>query len=197
MMSKQLPMKKIAVFGSAGSISTQAEEICIEIGRLLAKYNCTVLTGACPGASYAVAKPAFECGAHTVGFSPARSKKEHIDFFKDPTDVFSELRFIPESFAYPTVKQACYKFRNISTALECDGAIIVSGRVGTLNEFTLAYDFEKPIGVVTGTGGIADELFQLVENMGWGARESFLEFSDNPELIIEKLLFYIEHVNEQ
>ena len=43
--------------------------------------------------------------------------------------------------------------------------LLLPGSTGTLNEFTLLYDLLKPIGVLTGTGGIADELKALTDKV--------------------------------
>lgn len=52
--------------------------------------------------------------------------------------------------------------RNVLSTATCDGGIVLSGRYGTLNEFTNLYDMGKVIGVLTGTGGTAD----LLPNLG-------------------------------
>jgi hypothetical protein len=41
----------------------------------------------------------------------------------------------------------------------------VSGRWGTLHEFCSLYDYGKVIGVLTGTGNIADELLALMQKI--------------------------------
>jgi hypothetical protein len=41
--------------------------------------------------------------------------------------------------------------------------IFISGSIGSLNEFTIAYDEGKIIGCLTGTGGVADEIERLVD----------------------------------
>ena len=40
--------------------------------------------------------------------------------------------------------------------------------MGTLNEFTIAFEDQKTIGVLEGTGGTADELRGIVEKMHRG-----------------------------
>lgn len=54
------------------------------------------------------------------------------------------------------------KGRNVTFIRTCDGVIAISGRIGTLNEFTIAYDEGKTIGVLKGTGGITDCIEEII-----------------------------------
>lgn len=47
----------------------------------------------------------------------------------------------------------------------CDIVIVVAGGMGTLNEFTIAMDEGKVVGVLSGTGGIADEIGRLLPHV--------------------------------
>ena len=47
-----------------------------------------------------------------------------------------------------------------------DTVIIFGGGIGTLNEFTIAYDEGKLIGVLEGTGGVADRVNELAALSG-------------------------------
>jgi predicted Rossmann-fold nucleotide-binding protein len=79
------------------------------------------------------------------------------------------------------------KYRNVVSTIHVDAGIIVSGGWGTMNEFTnLLYD-GKPIGVLLGTGGLADEL------MSWFPRirkksESAVHFSPRPTDLVVAVL---------
>ena len=53
------------------------------------------------------------------------------------------------------------KYRNVSSTANCDAGIIISGRWGTMNEFTNLYDMGKVIGILTETSGVADEIKNL------------------------------------
>jgi hypothetical protein len=41
--------------------------------------------------------------------------------------------------------------------------LILGGATGTLNEFTIAYDEGKIIGVLAGSGGIADHIQEIIK----------------------------------
>lgn len=49
-----------------------------------------------------------------------------------------------------------FKGRNVMNIRSSDIVIIFGGSIGTLHEFTIAYDEGKIIGVLEGTGGVAD-----------------------------------------
>jgi hypothetical protein len=95
---------------------------------------------------------AKEVNGITVGISPASNIKEHIEKYKFPTEFFDVLIFTGFGL----------KGRNVPFIRTCDGVIAISGRIGTLNEFTIAYDEGKIIGVLQGTGGITDSIEDIL-----------------------------------
>lgn len=146
----------VAIYGSAGDSDDIAIRHAKEIGRLLAQRGHTVITGGSPGAPYEAVLSAFQLGGHTVGYSPAISRHEHVNVLQDPVDGYSELVFVPENYVYADNIVARYKYRNVSTAMASDRVIVIGGRYGTLDEFILAYELGKEIGVLRGTGGAAE-----------------------------------------
>lgn len=70
-------------------------------------------------------------------------------------DVTSELR-----------KQFMLKFRNAISVAMASAVIAIGGRIGTINELTIASDMGKPIGIVEGGGGNAEEFPGMVERSG-------------------------------
>ncbi|MFV2004813.1 MAG: protein containing YHS domain protein, partial [Gammaproteobacteria bacterium] len=64
-------------------------------------------------------------------------------------------------------------------------------RSGTLGEFSIAYDEGKLIGVLQGTGGIADTLPEIVKNIEKDTGASLIYESD-PVQLVEKLLAIYE-----
>ncbi len=67
-----------------------------------------------------------------------------------------------------------------------DAVIFVHGRIGTLNEFTIAFEDKKPIGILTNSGGISDELDHLLTIAHRG--RSRIVFNDNPKRLVEEVL---------
>ena len=52
--------------------------------------------------------------------------------------------------------------REIENIRSCDLVVFMGGRSGTLGEFAIAYDEGKVIGILQGTGGIADKMDTIV-----------------------------------
>ena len=74
----------------------------------------------------------------------------------------------------------------MSTA-DCDAGIIMAGRWGSLNEFTCLTDFGKVLGVLTETGGIADELKSLTEKISKKGSGKVI-FNNSPEKLLMEVI---------
>ncbi len=176
---------KIAVFGSSsGGLKATAMNKAMRLGGIIAERGHTVITGACTGLPYEAVRGAMEKGGQVVGYSPWTSREEH-EQSGDPVEGFTELFFVPASYEHAKDIKITRKYRNVSSSAACDACVIVAGQYGTLNEFTNAYDFLKPIGVLAGTGGFADMLQEMTEKVRKEPRPPIV-FSDDPEeLVIE------------
>ena len=77
--------------------------------------------------------------------------------------------------------------REIVNIRSSDMVAIINGHSGTLGEFAIAYDEAKLIGVVEGSGGIADIVPQLVETIDkdTGAR---IVYDADPTSLVERLI---------
>jgi uncharacterized protein (TIGR00725 family) len=171
-----LPRVKIGVMGSAGGeMSSEIVEKCKELGRAIADEGCAILTGGCPGLPHAAVIGCREHGGLTIGVSPALSISEHIKRYGSPTDHIDVMIYTGSGLMG----------REVVGVRSCDIVIIVGGRSGTLGEFAIAYDEGRPIGVLTGTGGIADHIddFLPIIKKQTGSR---LIFDDDPRRLVER-----------
>jgi len=171
---------KIGVMGSAsGPTLTKEgnEEKCKEIGREIARKKCILVNGAPPGLPHYSVLGAKEEGGFVMGVSPAFSEHEHVNEYKSPNEGYDVLLFTAMGFME----------RDIVNIRVSDGLIFMGGGIGTVNEFTIAYEEGKPLGILTGTGGISDHLLQVVE---WCDRKVTpnIVVSDNPKELVEKLI---------
>jgi predicted Rossmann-fold nucleotide-binding protein len=156
---------KIAVYGSAGEgVTPETVESSHALGAAIARRGHTLITGACTGLPHEAALGAKSVNGHVIGFSPAPDLDKHRAYGL-PTDGYDEWVFMPRDYKWIENLWVCYKYRNLSSAAECDAAVVVSGRIGTLNEYTAAYDLVKPIGALLGTGGLADYIPELSERI--------------------------------
>lgn len=157
---------KIGFMGSAGrdkELSGVLLKLAQDTGKLIAKMGHTLVTGACMGTPYAASEGAMVFGGKIIWFSPAQNLKEHIS---KPLSYPEPLK--PGQIVNPGEMSVVYtglgKIGRIPKMIEfCDGVIFCSGHAGTLVEFSVAYHEGKVIGYLKGSGGIADQIPQLVE----------------------------------
>ena len=145
---------KVGVMGSAESTANAAlYQKAAALGNAIARRDVVLLTGATTGLVYATGKAARDAGAFHVGISPAHDQREHIDRYGLPIDACDVI--IYTGFGL--------KGRNVVLVRSCDVLLFIAGSIGSLNEFTIAYDEGKIIGCLIGTGGVADEVEGLLK----------------------------------
>jgi len=113
-------------------------------------------------------------GGLIIGISPGLSLNEHIERYHSPYEEYDVIIFTGSGLMG----------REIATIRSCDIVVIVGGRSGTLGEFCIAYDEAKLIAVLTGTGGVADHVDEVVGvvNKDTGAE---LVYDDDPCRLIQ------------
>lgn len=122
------------------------------------------------------------------GFSPYKTFKDHCDNeIEDDHSIYTKLIYIPSDYEFGKTVEITRKYRNVATTATCDAGIIISGRFGTLNEFTNLHDMGKVIGVLTGTGGTADLLPELIQKISKPTKAVII-FSDSPKELVDKVL---------
>lgn len=167
---------KVGVMGSAGgNMAPDIVEKCKELGRAIADAGCAIVTGGCPGLPHYAIMGCKERGGITIGVSPAMSLHEHVNDYGSPTDNIDVMIYTGSGLMG----------REVVGVRSCDIVIIVGGRSGTLGEFAIAYDEGRPIGVLTGTGGVADHIddFLPVIQKATGSR---LTFDGDPRKLVER-----------
>lgn len=177
---------KICVSGAAetGHCQKGALEKAKEIGKEIVRHNGVLVTGATSGVPYWAAIGAKEEGGIVIGLSPAVSEKAHIKTYRLPTDYHDLI--IYTGFEYAG--------RNLLLTRSSDAVIVICGRMGTLNEFTIAFEDNKPIGVLVETGGTADLLKDIVAKVHRGPGK--IIYDSEPKKLIEKLLKLIDKEKE-
>lgn len=180
---------KIGIFGSAaGEIDSNNIEKAKELGKTLSSYQADIITGACSGLPYLTAYEASRKGNSIWGYSPKFDLIGQEKFTpKDDLSMYKKLIFMPRDFEFASNDQVCKKYRNVISTASCDAGIIISGRWGTLNEFTNLYDMGKVIGVLTGTGGIADELSSFCKKINKESKAKVL-FSNSPTILVQNVI---------
>lgn len=173
---------KICISGAAetGHCAPDVLEKTKELGREVVKRGAVLVTGATTGAPYWAAIGAKEEGGFVIGLSPATSEVEHIKKYKLPVDYHDIIVYT--GFGYAG--------RNLLLTRTADAVLITCGRMGTLNEFTIAFEDDKPIGVLVGTGGMADEIRELLSKAHRGTGR--VVFDENPGRLIDKVIALVK-----
>ncbi|MBA3442617.1 MAG: LOG family protein [Pyrinomonadaceae bacterium] len=169
---------KVGVMGSAddtlpNGVAASLRETAEALGQSIAARNLVLLTGATTGLPYIVGRAAHNAGALHVGVSPASNAREHGATYKLPTDACHVL--IYTGFGL--------KGRNVVLVRSCDIVIFIGGATGSLNELTIAYDEQRVIGCLTGTGGVADHAASILQTFPKKA-EARLFCETDPEKLL-------------
>lgn len=146
---------KICVSGAAdiGNCGLNSSEIAKELGREIARQGAVLVTGATTGFPFWAAMGAKEAGGISIGFSPAASEKEHVEAYKLPLDYMDLI--IYTGFGYPG--------RDLLLTRSSDAVICGCGRIGTIHEFTIAFEDGKAIGILKGPWETGEELEGIIE----------------------------------
>ena len=172
---------KIAVSGAAsGSHVTKAKNKSVKIGQAVAQAGCILITGATSGIPYYAAQGAKKAGGTVIGFSPAATKRDHLKSYRLPLDYHDVVVYTGFDYAG----------RNLLMTRAADAVIVACGRMGTLNEFTIAYEDRKPIGVLLGSGGTADLIKQLTQRPH--KKRGKIIYDTDPKRLVQKLVRYIK-----
>jgi hypothetical protein len=81
-----------------------------------------------------------------------------------------------------------FKGRNVIAVRSADIVLLFSGGVGTLNEFTIAYDEGKIIGLLQGTGGAADLVPTLLDRLPVRSTGAVVIADPDPERLVERCI---------
>jgi uncharacterized protein (TIGR00725 family) len=169
---------KIGVMGSAeADASTTLREKARALGRAIASRDVILLTGATTGVVYETGRAASDAGALHIGISPAGDEPEHVERCQLPLDACNAI--IYTGFGL--------KGRNVVLVRSCDVVLFIAGSIGSLNEFTIAYDEGKVIGCLTGTGGVADRVEELVGTLQKTTKAQVL-YDEDPERLVDRCL---------
>jgi uncharacterized protein (TIGR00725 family) len=173
---------KIGVMGWGGPLpedvdSERISALAEQLGGAIVEHECILVTGTTDGSPELVAKAAKRCSGLVVGISPAGSRAEHVSTYHLPTDNCDLI--IYTGFGY--------KGRNVVNIRSSDVVIIFGGGIGTLNEFTIAFDEGKVIGVIEGVGGASDRIRELM-TLSHRATGAVVLFHPDPSQLVQDCL---------
>lgn len=166
---------KICVSGSATLkvCGTGAKEAAIRLGEEVVNQGGIIITGATTGFPYWAAFGAKRAGGLSIGISPAITELEHVKKYHLPTDCFDLIIYTG----------AGYSGRNLLLVRTSDAVLLGCGRIGTLNEFTDAFEDKKPIGVLEGEWSFDETVKRILDEAKRGVSGGIV-FSHDPAKLV-------------
>lgn len=171
---------QICVSGAAnGETVEKAHQLAYELGKAIAESGKTLLTGATVGLPHYAASGFMSVPKRegvSVGFSPASSFREHVATYRLPTKEFDYINFTGME----------YVGRDVHLVRSCDGIITVGGRMGSLHELSTAFESRKVCGILLGSGGLADYVKTLIDNVeAPGAKDVI--YDTDPKRLVQRV----------
>jgi uncharacterized protein (TIGR00725 family) len=168
----------ISVSGAAevAHCGPEALNIAKELGREIARQGCVLSTGATSGFPHSSAQGYKESkGIFSLGLSPAANEKEHTDLYLLPLDSCDIVIFT--GFGFPV--------RDIMLVKSSDAMVLGCGRIGTIHEFTVAFESNIPIGILEGSWATDKVIRDILRNSN--RTNPNVIFESDPKKMIERL----------
>ena len=169
---------KICVSGAAetGHCGIDALEKGKALGKEIVRQGAALVSGATTGFPLWAAMGAKEEGGISLGLSPAESEKDHVENYNLPLEYLDLIIFT--GFGYSG--------RNLLLTRSSDAVIVGCGRIGTLNEFTVAFEDNKPIGILEGEWVTDNLIKEIVGSSHRG--EGKIVYDSDPKKLVEKVI---------
>jgi len=169
---------KISVSGAAETshCGEGSLDMALELGREIARQGAVIVTGATTGFPLWAAKGASEEGGFSLGMSPAATEKEHVESWGLPLDYMDFIIYTGQGFPG----------RDILLTRTSDAVILGCGRIGTIHEFTVAYEDHKPLGILKGPW-MTDEVIKMIMDNAFRPND-LVVFEEDPKVLVEKMI---------
>jgi hypothetical protein len=172
----------ICVSGAAsGATVKDSAKLASEVGAAIGRSGHIITTGATVGLPYYAAVGAKNAGGTSIGFSPAVSLREHLRKYRLPSDCFDFINFTGLH----------YVGRDLYLVQSSDAVITIGGRFGSLHEFTSALEAHKPCGILTGSGGTADQIPKLMETLE-PPDGDLVVYDDDPDRLVARIIAILD-----
>jgi len=173
---------KLGVSGAAetGHCGLDALDKAKALGREIILQGGILVTGATTGFPLWSSMGAKEANGVVIGLSPASNAKEHIETYRLPLD-YSDL-IIYTGFGFPG--------RDLLFTRSCDALFIGCGRIGTIHEFTIAFEDGKPIGVLEGPWTMAEQIKDMIAKGNRPADRVI--YDSDPKRLVERIIKMVE-----
>lgn len=168
---------QLCVSGAAMGQSVKlSHKLASAAGRRIAERGHSLLTGATSGLPNYAAQAAKAAGGISIGFSPASSRREHINSYRLPVEHYDTI--LCTGFGYTG--------RDLLLVRSADAIVTIGGRIGTLQEFAVAFEEKTPIGVVVDSGGVTDAIKEVLKAAK--RNRNTVIFDDDPSRLVDRLI---------
>jgi len=172
---------QICISGAAAGDSVeQASGLIKTVAQEIVARGHIVLTGATNGLPHIAAMAAHMSGGASIGFSPAANRVSHIKKYHLPLNGFTTILYTGFEYAG----------RDLLLVRSSDAMIMVGGRIGTLNELTVALEERRPVGILMGSGGMTAEVDHVLK-VAKRERTNII-FDDDPKALVDKVLQIVD-----
>ncbi|MBI2109120.1 MAG: LOG family protein [Parcubacteria group bacterium] len=178
---------KLCVSGAAetGHCGESALTKAQELGAAVAQNNAVLVTGATTGFPFWAAKGAKEAGGFSIGLSPAGNEKEHSEVYDLPLDYLDLIVYTGFGFSG----------RNLLLTRASDAVFVGCGRIGTINEFTIAYEDKKPLGILEGEWETGKVIRNIIEK-AHRPNEKVI-FDSDPKALVERVIELVKKEKQE
>ena len=180
------------VFGVMGGAGTdtpaKVDGMLVELGGQIARGGHVVLTGAAPGLPDHAVRGARSEGGLTVGISSYRTLDKHVEAGNPTNFDVLQLTSLPPSLRGQD--RPNFMGREIDNIERSDVIVIAGGRFGTLGELAIALEERRPVGVLTGSGGVAEIVKDVVRASTRAGKPpgAPVIYDSNPQRLVQRLV---------
>lgn len=147
------------------------------LGAEIAQHGCIATSSAVAGFPMWAARGAKKSGGMTVGFSPATNLYEHEHVYRLPTENLDMMVYTGFGYAGS----------DLLLMRSSDAIVFGCGRIGTIHEFTVAFQERKPIGILEGDWDTAELLKDIMSHDVERTHDNVVIDKD-PNRLIERLI---------
>ena len=156
-----------------------------ELWSWIAKTWCTLVTWACPWLPNEAAIWAKKEWWFVIWISPAFSAKEHQETYRSPYSAYDMILYTGKWLME----------RDITNIRSSDAIILVWWWIGTLNEFSIAYEEWKIIGVLDWTWWISNHIPEIIKITDTELEDRII-ISKDPKSLVSKVILGLKELTQ-
>jgi uncharacterized protein (TIGR00725 family) len=180
MVSSDFMKITIGVMGSSLADRPENIDAAVAIGKMIAERKAVLITGATTGLPFHAARGAKLSGGEVIGFSPAINMEEH------------QKMGLPVEFHDLIICTGLtFKGRNLLNIRASQALLFIGGSMGTLNEFTIAYDEEKVMGILEGSGGFCDHMQNWIRHLAKPGNRAVIHYNNQVSTLVDSVFHSI------